>query len=193
MVGIDNFVMLTGIHRDWQHLLVSLTIVSMSPDGASMQSPPSLSPSSLPVIPTSWACPMRLNKQIGHFIVAVIGKRTGLCYESISPAHGSQTGCLTDISDVNSADNLPKPTFLTPGTSGLASISGVRLHVWTLSEVLQIHLHSQLLALGENRLTTGMLNSYCDYCGVAPLWDIKSKYIQNPFGKVKVQFTLSQV
>lgn len=57
---------------------------------------------------------MRLGKQIGHFTgtVAVIGKKMGLCAENISPGHGSQIGWLSDISDVYSADCLPKAPLL---------------------------------------------------------------------------------
>lgn len=150
----DNFVMLTGRNK---RLTASISeFIPMSPDGASamMQTSPPLSPSSPPVIPASRACPVRLNKQIGHFTgtVAVIGKMC-FCLENIWPGHGSQTGWLNDISNVYSAGTC---------FAGPASSSGVTLHTWTLSEVLWIHL-------------VGRLNSYCDYCGVIRLWDIKSK------------------
>lgn len=49
--------------------LVNLTVLSMSLDGAStlMQTHPSLSSPIVPITPTGRACPVRLNKQIGHF------------------------------------------------------------------------------------------------------------------------------
>lgn len=70
--------------------------------------------SSLPVIPASLACSVRLSKQIGHFTctAAVIGKKMGHCSKNISPGHGSQIGWFSDMADAYVADNLGKaPLF----------------------------------------------------------------------------------
>lgn len=69
-----NFAILTKSTREatvsQQFLtLVSLNVHSMSLDGVStfMQTSPFLSFPIVPITPTSRACPVRLNKQIGHF------------------------------------------------------------------------------------------------------------------------------
>lgn len=90
---------------------VSLTVLSMSLDGAAvmMPAPPSSSSPTVPITPTSQACPVCLDKQIDHFTgtAAVIGKKMGSCSKNTSPRHSSQIGWLSDIFHVHSGDNLP--------------------------------------------------------------------------------------
>lgn len=93
---------------------------------------------------------MRLDKQIGHFTctAAVIGKKMGLCSENISPGHGSQMGCFDDTLMYVLQTIYVKPLFFGVFLDLPQSLGDNR----TLGEVLQIHLHSQILALGQNRL-----------------------------------------
>lgn len=100
----------------------------------------------------------------------------GCCSENISPGHGSQIGLHDDISNMCSAENLPK----VPPVWHLVPLALPPSPGWHYSQ--RGTLNSEIPNISSGRkwtLTLGRLSSYCDYCGVVLLWDIKSKYIWN--------------